>query len=118
MTIKELINEHKCDNIELIVWKWANNHKRTNIGLPHFDYYNHYGIIDDSPILTLKDDEIRIEDGGRIDLNQEVDYHKVDYYEIDQQRYFEWDDCPGINLEDEPESTVLITIDPDCIEYI
>lgn len=119
MTLKELIRDHHTDNIELIVWNDKCNHVTCNpYGLPHFDYYTAYGELRDGIMLTLTEDKIIIEDGSYIDLNQEVDYSSIDYYTLNQEEYLNWDDCPDMTLEDEPEQTLLIAVDPDCVRAI
>lgn len=119
MTLKELIKDHRTDNIKLIVWNNKHNHVICNpFGLPHFDYYTGYGELTTGIMLTLTEDRIIVEGGLYIDLNQEIDYSSINYYTLNQEEYLDWDDCADMPLEEVPEQTLVIAIDPDCVRAI
>lgn len=120
MTIKELMEcytkNDNYTNIELIVWDSAENHKNNYLGYPHEEYSNNFGSTEFNS-LKLTDDKLQTDGAAYVDINKEIDDRKIDFYTLNQEEYFEWDNCPGINLEDEPENTLIIAIDHDCISY-
>lgn len=116
MTIKEIIEENKTENIEVYVWNSYGKHVYANPdSYPHYDYYHCAGALV-SGSLEIEEDRISFFDGSYLDIDTEISV--LDYFVLNQQEYYDYDQ--GINkdwdVEDEPLSTLIITVEEDCIK--
>ena len=118
-TIKEILkywNVKNFDNIEVVVWHSANNHKTDYNCYPHPEYCNNLGSTELGS-LKVCNNKLQTDGSEYININQEFPDNAITTYALDQKEYYEWDRnyCPDVLFEDEPKSTLLIAVDPICV---
>ena len=117
MTIKEIIEQNKTENIEIYVWKFYGKHIYGNPnGYPHYDYYDCAGASEFNS-LEIKENKLIFDDGSYLDMNTEIS--ELDYFVLNQQEYADYDQGfdKDWGVEDEPLSTLIITVEKDCIKH-
>ena len=127
MTIKEIIAENQVENIEFAVWKDNGFHKYNSDCVPHFDYIDYCGvtfydfaeITENEIILLCCPLRISNKDVARIDIDTEDDSNNFDYYILNQQEYYNYEDCDCmIDIDEEPESTLLFVFEPNFLKKL
>lgn len=76
-------------------------------------------IIENEIILLCCPLRISNKDVVRIDIDTEDDSNNFDYYILNQQEYYNYEDCDCmIDIDEEPESTLLFVFEPNFLKKL